>query len=320
MSQATPDEDRLFEEAMTLVIRLQNDPDNETSIDMVEEWRARSPAHEKAWAEIAEIHGMAGKVLKDHRSTERRKKLGLTRRNFMIVAGAGIGAYAASEFIVPRFLLAARADEMTHTAEIRRISLPDGSVATMGPDSAIALAYTDTLRRVDLLAGMAYFDVVSVAGRPFQVQTDHTAVTALGTAFDISSDAGHVTVSVNHGAVEIRVPGSVLAARETIAPGNWLSVEESTASFDRGARDPAQVGAWRDGIIVSDRETVAAVVSKIGRWQTGRIILADPALAARRVSGVFDLSRPVGALEAVVHPFGGVVRQLSGYLTVISTI
>lgn len=59
-------------------------------------------------------------------------------------------------------------------------------------------------------------------------------------------------------------------------------------------------------------------MSRIARWQPGRVVLAARSLADQRISGLFDLSNPIMALEAVVHPYGGKVRQISPYLTVIS--
>ncbi|MPZ38692.1 MAG: DUF4880 domain-containing protein [Rhizobiales bacterium] len=320
MAQTPPDEDLLFEEAMTLVIRLQNDPGNPITIEMVQQWRARSPDHETAWAEAAEIHGMAGKVLKDRRAVEQRAKLGLTRRNLVIGAGIGIGALAAGQFVIPPLLLAARADHITRTAEIRSVRLPDSSVATMGPESAIALAYSDSVRRIGLLSGMSYFDVVSDGRRLFQVATDSVVATASGGSFDVSNDGGYTTVSVNQGQMDIRASDTHRPVGETLEAGQWLSVREGTHAINRGSRDPAQVGAWREGMIVAESEAVSAVLARIARWQRGRLITLDPTLGSRRVSGVYDLARPMAALEAVVHPFGGTVRQISPFLTVISPI
>ena len=90
--------------------------------------------------------------------------------------------------------------------------------------------------------------------------------------------------------------------------------------MERGKRDASQIAAWRDGMIVAERETVSAVVAKIARWHRGRIMIAGPNFGSRRISGVFDLHDPVAALEAVVHPHGGKVRQISPWLTVVSPI
>jgi transmembrane sensor len=320
MIEASPEEDRLFEEALDLVIRLQNDPGNPVPLDMVQRWRARSTKHEKAWAEVAEIHGMTGKILMGRRRAARRTELGLTRRNLVIGGTIGLGAMAAGTLYGPGLLLKARADVLTATAEVRRVSLPDGSVATLGPDSAIAIGFDAEARRIDLLAGMAFFDVAPEPKRPFRVKTDRLTSTALGTAFDISNDAGFLTVAVDHGVVEVQTSASALSSGERLSAGQWLTLAQDTMAVERGFREPDQIATWRDGMIVADREAISVVVAKIARWQPGRTLIADPFFGSQRVSGVFDLHNPVRALEAVVQPYGGKVRRIPPYLTVISPL
>jgi transmembrane sensor len=53
MNGSTPDDETLFREAMDLVIRLQNDPYNEISHDLIRLWRQRGPAYERVWQEDA---------------------------------------------------------------------------------------------------------------------------------------------------------------------------------------------------------------------------------------------------------------------------
>ncbi|MEP9380648.1 FecR domain-containing protein [Aquabacter sp. CN5-332] len=316
MNEAAPEEDRLFEEALDLVIRLQNDPSNPVSHEMIRRWRARGPDHEVAWAEVAEIHGMAGKVVAEGR----RPPAGMTRRNLVIAGLAGGVAAAVGYATVPGLLIDARADYATGTAEIRRIPLSDGSTVTLGPDSAIALRFGKRLRLVELLVGMAFFDVAKDEARPFQVTTSDLAATALGTAFDISNDAGFLSVSVDHGAVDVRVRGSDMAEGGKLDSGQWVTFDERSRSIQRGRRDVSQIAAWRDGQIFAENEPIGSVVAKIARWQPGRVIVADPWFGTSRISGVFDLNDPLRALEAVVHPFGGRVRRVGSYLTVISPV
>jgi transmembrane sensor len=199
-------------------------------------------------------------------------------------------------------LLEAQADFITAKAEITVVKLEDGSAATLGPESAIKLAFDDRARRIQLLSGMAYFEVARDEARPFSVTSDQLTATALGTAFDVAADAGYTSVSVQHGSVEVRMPH---VQSERLEPGQWLSLEGSAQLIERGSRDAGQI---------------AAVVSRIGRWHTGSIVLADPDLGARQVSGVFDLGQPLRALEAVVHPYGGKVRQIAPWVTIISKI
>jgi transmembrane sensor len=290
---------RLFREAADLAIRLQNDPSNPVSVDMVRNWVARGPLHAATWARVAEIHGMTGKILAGQHRAE--QPAALSRRAVLTGAGAGLGAIALGAWGVPLAMLHARADHITTTAQIRRLKLPDGSVMTLGPDSAVAVGYSDAGRTVGLLSGMAFFEVAHDARRPFSVQAGPVTATALGTAFDVSDDAGFISVSVSQGTVEAR--------------DRQLSTTERLST-----RETFQIAAWREGMIVAERETVSAMVAKISRWLPGRVVMADPSLGSREVSGVFDLSNPSRALEAVVSPFGAKLRHIGSMMTVISPV
>lgn len=314
------EERRLFREAADLAIRLQNDPGNPVSIEMVRAWIGRSPTHEAAWAKVAAIHGMTGKILTDRKRAAQREDRGFTRRHVMLGGAIGLGALATGSQFLPGLLLAARADVITATAELRRVPLPDGSTVTMGPDSAISVQFSKTGRSVDLLSGMAFFEVAKDSARPFAVHTGGLSVTALGTAFDVSSDAGVVSVSVDHGLVEARAPDLSPSGAERLGEGQWLSFDLSSHSVNRGEREPFQIARWRKGMIVAEMETVSAVVARISRWQAGQVVIADPFLGERLVSGVFDLSDPLRALDAAVRPFGARVRKLTSFMIVISPI
>ncbi|WP_341990158.1 FecR domain-containing protein [Azorhizobium sp. AG788] len=313
-----PEERLLFREAADLAIRLQNDPANPVSLEMVRAWNARSPGHAAAWARVAQIHGMTGKVLGDQRRAAEGDGL-LTRRNVIVGGLIGLGA-AAGAWLGPQAILYANADQVTSTAEIRRVALPDGSVMTLGPDSTVAFNFSETRRETTLLDGMAFFEVARDPERPFSVLSGLVAATAIGTAFDVSSDGGYISVSVDQGIVDVRAPNSVLSQGQRLNVGDWIALDPSLHKVTRGVREASQIAAWRDGMIIAEQETVSAMVAKIARWQPGRVVLADPFLGSRVVSGVFDLSDPLRALEAVVRPFGAKVRRIGPFATVISPV
>ena len=320
MTEPKETSDRLLDEAIDLIIRLQNDPENPVAIEMIEGWRARSAQHARIWEKVAAAHGMSGKILSDRAKAERRAKTKLSRRKFVIGGAAGVGAIAAGSVLVPDAIVWARADYLTAKGEIRRVELADGSFATLGPESALALDYRPERRGVELLRGMSYFEVAKDAQRPFSVRTGRLTATALGTAFDVSEDAGLISVSVAEGIVEAQRPGAGAAANVQLTVGDWMAFDPASDAIDRGKRDAGQIAAWRDAIVVADREPVSALVARISRWCPGRVVIADPFIGAQRVSGLFDLRDPHRALEAVVHPAGGRVRQLSSFLTIISPI
>ncbi|MDR2311827.1 MAG: FecR domain-containing protein [Brucellaceae bacterium] len=320
MSEPHTDQNQLLDEAIDLVIRLQNDPDNAVSGDMIRAWRARSPLHEKIWLRIDKAHGASGAILSHQRREERRKNIGLSRRQFMIGGPTLLAAGGLSYSFGKELLLRAQADYITAKGEMAQITLPDGSLVTLGPDSALQLAYGSERRDIKLLRGMGFFEVAPDKSKPFSVLSDTVRVAALGTAFDVSNDAGVIAVSVDHGVVEMQSPDAVLAAGKRLEQGQWINFDQTTQTIDQGAREVEQIAAWRDKLIIAERETVSALVARIGRWMPGRIIMASPSTGAQRVSGVYDLTDPLRALEAVVHPTGAQVRQLSSLVTIITPI
>ncbi len=88
-----------------------------------------------------------------------------------------------------------RADAATGVGEVRTVSLPDGSSATLNTDTAIRFRFTPAERRVDVLSGEAYFAVAPDAKRPFLVQALGGTTRALGTEFLVRQSGGMVRVT-----------------------------------------------------------------------------------------------------------------------------
>lgn len=313
------EERRLFREAADIAIRLQNDASNPVAIETARAWIERGPANAAAWAKVAAIHGMTGQILAEEARSS-QKDVDPNRRLLLVGGALCLGAAAGGSMLAPYVSLRARADYLTSTAEIRDISLEDGSMVTLGPDSAIAVDFSAQARRVNLLSGMAYFDVAPNPARPFSVTYGQLTATALGTAFDVSGDDLSISVSVDHGLVLATSPDLPSSEREKLAAGDWLIYDQASRRMDRGVREASEIAAWRTGMLIAERETVAAVVNRIARWQKGKVVIATPALKNNVVSGVFDLADPLRALDAVVRPFGGKVRTVTPFVTVISSI
>ncbi|PZQ48168.1 MAG: iron dicitrate transport regulator FecR [Rhodovulum sulfidophilum] len=292
-----PEADALFTEAFDLAILLQEAPTPER-LAAARAWIARGPDHAAVWAEVMEIHGMAGSVLAGRR---RARRAVTTRRAVLATGLAGLAAAGAWR-LGPEALARLRADVTTATAEVRRLVLPDGTVAVLGPETALALAFSPAARGVRLLAGMGFFEVApDPAGRPFSVVAGTTRTRAGDAAFEIRADQDPAFVAVARG--EVALSGA--AGTVTLGPG-----EAARGGPGGGlARLGTEVADWRSGIAVADEEPVAALAARIAPWRAGPV-LVRPGIAGRRVSGVFDLTRPEAALDAVVRPFGGRVRRL----------
>lgn len=315
MSGDESEADRLTDEAIDLVIRLQNDPENPVVGEVIRLWRARGAAHEHAWQRVARIHGSSGKILADQRRAAQRGRSGLSRRSLVVGGLVAAGAGAAGSVVLPGMIARARADVATGTAEKRDVTLPDGSAATLGPDSALAFAFTPERRGVELLSGMAFFDVTRAAARPFTVTAGAVTATALGTTFDASLEAGSVSLAVDRGTLAVSAVGT---PEDRLMAGEWVSFGPEGARPERGMRDVGQIAAWRDNLVIAEREAASALIARIARWIPGRVVVADPFIGTERISGIFDLDDPFRALEAAVKPTGARVRRVASFLTVVS--
>ena len=305
-----PGADDLFEEAVTHAVRLQANPQSDAALSALAAWLARSPAHEATWAEIAEIHGMAGSLL-----APEPRRAAFTRRKVLGLGAMGLGLAGGAGLFGPGMILAARADHLTSTAEIRDYTLPDGGLISLGPASAIALDFAPGRRGISLLTGMIWCRIQPATGA-FRLTCGDTWIDSTSAELSLSKEDGLISMALERG--QARVFTGAEDGTE-LASGDWLELEENGRILRRIDLPAADAAGWREGIITVDAEPLSIVVARIARWLPGRVMIADPGLATKLVSGVFDMARPREALLAAVSPHGAGLRQITPWMVVVTT-
>lgn len=89
----------------------------------------------------------------------------------------------------------------TAPAEVRTITLEDGSTIVLSGAGQASASITDTERRVELIAGSALFNVARDEARPFVVHTPEGDIRVLGTEFVVRIGADEVRTTVLRGSV-----------------------------------------------------------------------------------------------------------------------
>lgn len=261
-------------------------------------WLAENPAHAEAQARLEKVWLLTG-------SLPAGTVVPFRRRLPPRLAAAVLAVAACLTLVLmPRLWPGLGADHHTATGEIRHLALADGSIIHLDGASAVDVALSEGARAVTLRQGQAFFEVTRDPGRPFTVTAGAVRVTVIGTAFDVRRGDDGVSVSVRSGAVRVTAGGTEVL----LAPGDRLAVG-SNGGWKRDRVDPALVASWRDGRLVAEGATIAEVVEELRRHHSGMIVLNDGDLAQRRVFGIYDLSDPLAALRAAVHPHGGAVRD-----------
>ena len=242
----------------------------------------------------------------------------INRRQAIRFGGVAALACLLALFIAPGLLLDLHADYTTGTAETRTIRLSDDSTVTLAPESAITVTYTPDERHIRLLAGAAFFEVTPNAERPFEVAAKTLDITVIGTGFDVRSDDDGADVTVAHGAVRVGHASAVPPVAETLTAGQSIRVSWAGRA-ERRAVPVDQIAAWRHGELIARDEPLGAVVEQLRPYYAGRIVVTDEALAARPVTGVYNLNDPVAALRAIARAQNAAVRRVTPWLIIVST-
>lgn len=307
------DRNTALEQAADWQIRLQENPHEREAF---ERWLHSEAEHEAAWQRMQRMWGALGElaplpapvVAPVHQLRPRpRKWIGLA-------IAAGLAAVAV--FITPEVGLAWRADYATAVDQTRTIDLADGSVVTLAPGSALNVDSSDT-RHVELVRGQAYFQVSHDPSHPFIARAGALSVRVLGTRFDLDLQDGSAQVTLEQGKVIAESTG--LPVSETLKPGESLRLDWPSGRVERSSVDPSQVAIWRQGSLFVENQTVAAIVSDLQRYVPGWIIIADPALAQRRITGVFDLQNPDRALQALAQSLAVESRQMTPWVRTLGS-
>lgn len=314
---------RASSEATDWLIALREDPDDAALRARFEAWISLDPAHAAAWEETKHLDCLIGRAqpalaqassqvadLAEHRARRRPRRLVLTGALSM-VAACLILVFA------PGVLLQLQATHTTATAEIRSLRLEDGSRVQLGPASAIDVAFEAGVRRVYLLKGEAFFEVVADSNRPFVVHSGEVRTTVVGTAFDVRLANGSTDVAVRSGLVRVAWEAATPPIREELAAGDTVRIGP-TGQVKRSYGTPDEVAAWLQGQIIARDRSVADIVEELKRYHRGAVVIADDALARERVTGVYNLSDPAAALRAVASAHAASVRQMTPWLVVMS--
>lgn len=210
----------------------------------------------------------------------------------------------------------------TSAAQIRQVTLVDGSVITLGAKTQILVRYSAQRREVELQRGEALFSAARNASRPFVVLAGAGSITAIGTEFDVTRDEdfGHrrVRVVVKEGAVEVGPPPSNPAQPGATADqpehNKWIPARISKGygfSYDgsgpQGGVVPADAeaaSAWLEGRLEYRHMPLRYVFADVSRYSDKRFVVADDAAGDVPFTGIIWLDQVPAFLDVLqsVYP------------------
>jgi transmembrane sensor len=218
----------------------------------------------------------------------------------------------------------------------RQETLPDGTRVDFRNSAAIAVAYSDTQRRVILERGEVHFDVARDTQRPFVVVAGPVEFRAVGTAFAVSRSDQRVEMYVTEGRVAVRAQedrtpaagmphvgaatGSAPDPAATPAPedkteivldaGKHVTVETAVRGAPPIVSSISGSGlsqrlAWRAPKVEFSATPLPDVIAIINEHAANhgghRLVLGDDSLAGVRISGILradNIETLIGVLNA----------------------
>jgi len=318
------------------IVALAEAPDDCALHGRLDAWLAQSPANVIDWEEMTRTVELMGMTVPVHRhvwgdAANRRVQAPppppapipfRPKRQTAWRLGVGLPLAALAAGIVmllfPSLLIRLESDHRTGTAETQSFQLADGTLVRMAPESAIGVDFSGSRRQVRLLKGEAFFEVAPDAARPFVVAACDLEATDIGTSFAVRVDDSGAEVAVRDGIVQVDGAADKRPVSERLTAGERVRIAWDAGPPVRSQVPPQQVASWQHGQLVVKQRPVAEVVDALRPYYHGLIVLRGDALAAQPLTGVYNLSDPVAALQAVAAAQGATLRQISPWLLVVS--
>lgn len=196
----------------------------------------------------------------------------------------------------------------TEVGEQSDVMLPDGSRLELNTNTEVSVLISDSLRKVVLIRGEAYFDVAKNPEAPFVAEAGDTQVIAIGTAFNIELlNPDEIEVMVTEGKVLVDHAGSRnglddvdpsisrISFDDLSAHEMFLSVGEK-AILVKNQEQPRVVAdsfdtesdlAWREGMLIFEGESLAEAISEINRYTSLKLEIIDDSIRDIEVGGYF---------------------------------
>jgi transmembrane sensor len=222
----------------------------------------------------------------EHSAQRRGRMLGPASVLVMVGLIAAFGGYRLLALKSAKDIVA------THVGETREVLLEDGTRMVLDTGSRVNIGFSATARDVELLQGQAHFEVAHEVQRPFRVHTAAVEVVAVGTAFDVAALPARTTVTLIEGRVRVRAISGTSARDsrvEILTPGQQWAVDAAGDLLEEKQVKIADVTAWQRGNVVVDDAPLAEALDVINRYSNTRIVVRDPALQQRHVSGTFRI-------------------------------
>ncbi|MFN5282673.1 FecR family protein, partial [Bradyrhizobium sp.] len=293
-------------------------------IEETKRWGNQSSAHSEALAQASLLWdqlGPAGANLLKRRGDSilaaARPQPRMTRR---AVLGGALATTAAAYLVVSPplqlwpSLQDVMADYRTAAGEQRKLTIDGGVKVTLNTGTSVNVRSDDASQdRIEILTGEAVIAAGS-ASREVRVVAGDGEMRAHQAQFNVRHDQRSTcVVTCLDGEVRVNRHSSVA----TLRAGQQVSYAALGLAAPMSV-DPAEVTAWRDGMLIFHDAPLRNVVTEINRYRSGKVMVTNAELERRLVNGRFRIDNVDGILTMFQQIFGAKARHLPGGIVLLS--
>lgn len=269
--------------------------------ELVEEWISSSEANrhyfqhfQLIWNESKELAVTAPiDENKAWQKFQRRVKKEEARKNpgwlgwWRIAAGilifVGITWFASS--IVNKGTTEAEIRSIASVNEVKKDTLPDGSVATLNKHSVLTYpsSFKGKTRKVKL-EGEAFFNVKANKEKPFIIDVNDVQVKVVGTSFNVKSNNGVTEVIVETGMVQVTKDGQMIE----LQAGERTSLGQTDTAATKQVSDDKLYSYYVSKTFVCDNTPLWKLVEKLNEAYNANIRIDREELRKLPLTVTFD--------------------------------
>jgi transmembrane sensor len=187
----------------------------------------------------------------------------------------------------------------TIEGEQKEIKLPDGSLITLNENSTLAYA-PDFNNRVVQLEGEAFFDVAKQVGKTFEILTNTTKTTVLGTSFNIRAypQDNRIEVAVYTGKVAFETLAK--ASDKMLLKANEKAVFDGKSNkINKVAASDSNAIAWKTQLLHFDNTSLKDLIEVLERHFDVKIKSENAAILNCHFTGRFEQPQLQQIFDAV---------------------
>lgn len=183
-----------------------------------------------------------------------------------------------------------------------KLELPDGTKVWLNAASELKFPVQfNGARREVYLKGEGYFEVAKDPSHQFVVHLKNSAVTVLGTKFNISAyeEEEHIYTTLAEGAVSFY--SELNKQQVTLQPGMQSAMNNLTGLTHLAEVDPSVYTSWVNGSFVFHSLKLETIMRQLQRWYDFEIFYQNPEVKEYTFRGAVNRDMDIGRVLKMIE-------------------